>query len=103
MNNAWSTPHVSGINLILDYDREPRTAGIRRVTLDRYRVKAGSTLTARVQIAPYRGADRVLTTEIEIPEETPPGPLTLRSAKPPRSIAPRTRTARSSRGAWSSS
>ena len=26
MNNAWSTPHVTGINLILDYDREPRHA-----------------------------------------------------------------------------
>lgn len=77
MNNAWSTPHVSGINLILDYDREPRTATVRRVTLDRYRVKAGSTLTARVQISPYRGPDRILSREIAIPEETPPGPLNL--------------------------
>jgi hypothetical protein len=77
MNNAWSIPHVSGINLILDYDREPRTATVRRVTLDRYRVKAGTSLTARVQLSPYRGVDRVLTREIEIPEETPPGPLTL--------------------------
>jgi hypothetical protein len=50
MNNAWSIPHVSGINLILDYDREPRTATVRRVTLDRYRVKAGTSLTARVQL-----------------------------------------------------
>jgi hypothetical protein len=77
MNNSWSTPHVSGVNLILDYDREPRTTTVRRVTLDRYRVKAGTSLTARVQVSPYRGADRVLTREIEIPEETPPGPLTL--------------------------
>jgi len=77
MNNEWSTPRVSGINLILDYDREPRTATVRRVTLDRYRVKAGTSVTARVLLAPYRGADRAITREIEIPEETAPGPLTL--------------------------
>jgi hypothetical protein len=77
MNNEWSTPRVSGINLILDYDREPRTETVRRVTLDRYRVKAGTTVTARVVLSPYRGDDRVVTREIEIPEETPDGPLTL--------------------------
>ena len=77
MNNAWSTPRVSGINLILDYDREPRTETIRRVTLDRYRVRAGSTVTARVVLTPYRGDERVVTRQIEIPEETPDGPLTL--------------------------
>jgi hypothetical protein len=77
MNNEWSTPRVSGINLILDYDREPRTATVRRVTLDRYRVKAGTSVIARVIVAPYRGPERAFTREIEIPEETAPGPLTL--------------------------
>lgn len=77
MNNDWSTPRVSGINLILDYDREPRTATVRRVSLDRYRVKAGTTVTAQVLLAPYRGAERTITRQIEIPEETAPGPLTL--------------------------
>jgi hypothetical protein len=77
MNNEWSNPHISGINLILDYDREPRTATVRRVTLDRYRLKAGSSVTARVFLAPYRGTERVITREIQIPEETPTGPLSL--------------------------
>jgi hypothetical protein len=77
MNNEWSSPHVTGINLMLDYEREPRTAAVRRVTLDRYRLKAGTSVTARVFLAPYRGAERVITREIEIPEETPPGTLTL--------------------------
>jgi hypothetical protein len=77
MNNEWSAPHVSGINLILDYDREPRTVAVRRVTLDRYRVTAGSAVTANIVLAPYRGPDRVLRRTIEIPEETPEGPLTL--------------------------
>jgi hypothetical protein len=77
MNNPWSTPHIEGVNLIVDYDRDPRTTIVRRVTLDRYRAKAGTSVTAQVLLAPYRGDDRTLTREIEIPEETPPGPLSL--------------------------
>ncbi|HEX4825303.1 MAG TPA: SpoIVB peptidase S55 domain-containing protein [Candidatus Polarisedimenticolaceae bacterium] len=77
MNNDWSTPRVKGVNLLLDYDREPRTATLRRITLDRYRVKAGGSVTARVLVSPYRGPDQTLTRQIEIPPETPPGPLTL--------------------------
>jgi hypothetical protein len=77
MNNDWSTPHVSGINLILDYDQDPHTATVRRVSLDRYRVKAGTSVTARIVLSPYRGPDRVISREIPIPEETPAGTLTL--------------------------
>ena len=77
MNNDWATPRVRGVNLLLDYYREPRTATLRRITLDRYRVKAGGSVTARVLVSPYRGPDQTLTREIEIPPETPPGPLTL--------------------------
>lgn len=77
MNNDWSAPKVAGVNLLLDYDSRPRTATVRRVSLDRYRVKAGGTVTASVVISPYRGPDQVLTREIAIPAETPPGTLTL--------------------------
>lgn len=77
MNNDWSNPRVRGVNVLLDYEREPRTATLRRITLDRYRVKAGGSVTARILISPYRGPDQTLSREIAIPEETTPGPLTL--------------------------
>lgn len=77
LNNEWKTPEITGINLILDYDEEPKTGSIRRVTLDRYRVHPGETLTVSAVVAPYRGAETVLTREIEIPAETPPGRLLL--------------------------
>jgi hypothetical protein len=78
MNNDWAPPRIAGVNLILDYDPQPRTARIRRVTLDRYRVRAGETVEATVVLTPYRGPDVVLTREIVIPPETAPGRLTLR-------------------------
>ena len=77
MNNEWSMPKVQGVNLLVEFDREPRVASVRRVTLDRYRVKAGGTVAARILVSPFRGADQLLTRIVEIPEETPPGPLVI--------------------------
>jgi hypothetical protein len=77
MNNDWSSPRVSGVNLILGYDREPQTAHVRRVTVDRYRVRAGEPVLATIVLAPYRGPDLVLSHEILIPSGTPPGRLLL--------------------------
>jgi len=77
MNNEWLPPKVSGVNLILEYEAEPRTGAIQRVTLDRFRVKAGDSVMATVVVRPFRGPELVLTREIDIPPETPPGRLVL--------------------------
>ena len=77
MNNDWARPSIAGVNLILGYTEHPKTAKIRRITLDRYRVHAGETLHATILLTPYRGPDLVLSHEIEIPAETPPGRLVL--------------------------
>lgn len=77
MNNDWSPPSIAGVNLILEYDRQPRTARVRRVTLDRYRVRAGEAVTVTVVLAPFRGPDLTLSRTIEIPPETAPGRLVL--------------------------
>lgn len=77
MNNDRTPPRVSGVNLILEYRDEPRVARVRRVTLDRYRVRAGADVEATIVLSPYRGADLVVRHRIRIPEETPPGPLLL--------------------------
>ena len=77
LNNDWSPPRIAGVNLLLTYEEQPRTATLRRVTLDRYRVRAGENVHATVVVSPYRGPDQVLTREIEVPSETPPGRLTL--------------------------
>jgi len=77
MNNDWSPPRISGVNLMLEYDRHPRTAHIRRVTLDRYRVRAGEPITVTVVLTPFRGPDLILSRRIDIPPETAPGRLVL--------------------------
>lgn len=77
MNNTWSPPQIAGVNLLLDYEETPRTARIRRAAVDRYRVVAGESVEVSVFLTPYRGPDRVITREIQIPPETRPGRITL--------------------------
>ena len=77
MNNSWTRPSIAGINLMLEYDEQPRTARIRRASLDRYHVRAGETVETSIVLAPFRGRQQVFTRSIRIPEETPAGTLTL--------------------------
>ncbi len=77
MNNEWAPPGIAGVNLLLEYEDTTRSAFVRRVTLDRYRVRAGDRVGATVVVSPYRGPDLVFRKEIAIPQETPPGPLLL--------------------------
>jgi hypothetical protein len=77
MNNAWTRPSITGVNLMLEYDEEPRTARIRRASLDRYHVRAGETVETAIVLAPFRGREQVFTRSIRIPDETPAGTLTL--------------------------
>jgi hypothetical protein len=77
MNNTWTRPEISGVNLILDYEELPRSARIRRASLGRHHVHPGETVRATVVVRPYRGPDEVFERELTIPASTPPGRLTL--------------------------
>ncbi|HEX5045364.1 MAG TPA: SpoIVB peptidase S55 domain-containing protein [Candidatus Polarisedimenticolaceae bacterium] len=77
MNNDWKAPRITGINLILEHDDEPRTARVQRVTLDRYRVHPGESVRVSVVISPFRGPEQTLVEEVPIPAETAPGRLLL--------------------------
>jgi hypothetical protein len=79
LNNDLTPPEIDGVDLVLDYDDAPRSAKLRRLTLDRYRVRAGEELEATLVLTPFRGPDRVLRRVIRVPVETPPGALTLQA------------------------
>ena len=77
MNNDWQPPQIAGVNILIEYQETPQTGRIQRVTLDRYRARAGETVQATVVVNPFRGPQQVLTREVTIPPETPPGRLAL--------------------------
>jgi len=77
MNNTWTEPRITGVNLLFECTEEPRVARIRRATLDRYRVAAGESVQVTVALGPYRGPERLLRRKILVPAEISPGPLSL--------------------------
>jgi len=77
MNNVWASPRIVGINIILEYDVEPKTARLLRVVADRYRVAPGESVELELIVAPFRGPRRTLRTSVRIPDEQPAGMLTL--------------------------
>lgn len=98
MNNAWTEPRIAGVNLLMSYEAEPRSARIRRVSVDRFRVAPGDEVAVGVVIAPYRGPDRLLKHRFTVPPDCPPGQLVLdvtsaidltRNHEPDESVLPR--------------
>ncbi len=77
MNNDWKPAQVEGVNLIVRYAQQPRTARIRRVSLDRYSLSPGESFEVTVALTPYRGQELVLRRKVTLPQETPPGRLVL--------------------------
>ena len=77
MNNDWQPPRIAGVNILVDYGDVPLTGRIQRVSLDRYRVRPGESVQARVFVNPYRGPERVLERKITIPADAPPGRLQI--------------------------
>lgn len=77
MNGPFAPPRLAGINLLLEYEEGPRTAQLRRATLDRYRVAPGETVEVTVVLSPHRGPEQVVRRQLVVPAETSPGMITV--------------------------
>jgi len=77
MNNVWSPPRISGVNVILEYDERPRTTRLVRVVPDRYRVAPGDTVELELLLAPFRGPRRTVKASVRIPDGQPAGKLSV--------------------------
>ncbi len=77
MDNEYTESRIEGINLLIDYLAGKKLARIERVWCDRSHVKPGDTIDLSVTVKPYRAEEFVEVKEIIIPEELPPGKLTL--------------------------
>ena len=77
LNNEYRPVHVEGINLILGFSDERRTARLERAWLSKDHVHAGETVELSVVIKPFRGPEVTRPIDIEVPAEVPPGRLLL--------------------------
>ncbi len=77
LNNEYRPVHLDGINLILGYSDEGRTARLERAWLSKDRARPGETVQLSIDIRPFRGPEMTRQINITIPEEAPPGRLLL--------------------------
>lgn len=79
MNNEWETPAIAGINLVLEQEPDLRTGRVTGLTLDRYSARPGETVRATVTVAPWRGPDIALTTDLVLPAGAASGKLRIQA------------------------
>ncbi|MBI4169180.1 MAG: hypothetical protein HY510_04505 [Acidobacteria bacterium] len=77
LNNDYRPVHLSGINLILGYADELRTARVERAWVSRDRVRAGEVIQISASIKPFRGPAVTRQIDLTVPDEVPPGRLIL--------------------------
>jgi hypothetical protein len=77
LNNEYRPVHINGINLILGYSDERRTARVERAWVSKDRARAGETIQVSVNVKPFRGPEVMRQIDLKIPEESLPGRLLL--------------------------
>ncbi|MFQ5743853.1 MAG: SpoIVB peptidase S55 domain-containing protein [Acidobacteriota bacterium] len=76
-DNAFRSVGVDEIDLRIRVREDRKVAQISRVWSDRLEVRAGEKVDLAVWLKPYRAKEVVQHFTVEIPSDTPPGPLTL--------------------------
>ena len=77
LNNEHHPARIEGINLLLDYTDERRTARVERVWCGKDRVKPGEKVSLTVTLQPYRTQEITRTFELTVPEDLAPGKVLL--------------------------
>ncbi len=77
LNNEYRPVQIDGINLILGFTDERRTARVERAWVSKDRVRAGETVQVSVSIKPFRGPEVTRQIDMRIPDEVQPGRLIL--------------------------
>ena len=77
LNNEYHPVHIEGINLILGYYDDQRTARLERAWVSKDRVRPGETVQVSMSIKPFRGPSVTRQVDLKIPEEAQPGRLML--------------------------
>jgi len=77
LNNEYRPVHVNGINLILGYVDERRTARVERAWVSKDHVRPGETVQVSAILKPFRGPEVTRQIDIKIPDEVTQGRLVL--------------------------
>ncbi|HET6371944.1 MAG TPA: hypothetical protein VFG76_01465 [Candidatus Polarisedimenticolia bacterium] len=73
LNNEERPSRIEGINLLVDFEDDRKTARIEKIWLERYTARPGETVILHVNVQPYRQEVITLDMPLKIPQEAPEG------------------------------
>jgi hypothetical protein len=73
LNNEERPTQIEGVNLLLDYQDERRSARVEKIWLERYVAAPGETVPVHVTLRPFRGRSFTVDLPLKIPAEAPEG------------------------------
>jgi len=76
-SNPFQKPDIRGLNLKVSLKPQQRQAQIRRIWTDSDEVKPGDSVTLHVELSNWRQEREIRNFKMQIPANTPYGPLTL--------------------------
>jgi hypothetical protein len=77
LDNPFQEPDLARVSVRVGVHETPRDVELVEVALETPEVAPGGTVQAFVRLQPWRGAAEVRTLAVELPDDVPPGPLTL--------------------------
>ena len=77
MANEFQDLTITGLDVDIRHSDRLQSARIVNVEADRGKVRPGDTVPVRVDLVDFRGSTRRVPLEVHIPENTPPGPVTV--------------------------
>jgi hypothetical protein len=77
LDNPFQEPGLARVSVRIDVQEGPRDVELVEVALETPEVAPGGTVQAFVRLQPWRGEAEVRTLAVELPDDVPPGPLTI--------------------------
>jgi len=77
MANEFHDLSIEGIDVDIEHSDQVKSARITRVEVEKDQVRPGDDVGVTVTLRDFRGEPRRLVLSLPIPEDTPPGPITL--------------------------
>jgi hypothetical protein len=77
MANEFQDLTITGLDVHLRHSDRLQSARVVNVEAGRAKVRAGEDMPVNVDLVDFRGSARRVSLKVRVPEDTPPGPLTI--------------------------
>jgi hypothetical protein len=77
MANEFKDLTITGLDVDIQHSDRLQSARVVNVEADKGKVRPGDSVPIRVDLVDFRGSARQVSLTVQVPPDTPPGPLTV--------------------------